>query len=78
MAKLYFRYGAMGCGKTRDIIKVWYNYKEKGKEAIIVKPGIDTKGNNKIVSRDNSELKTDYIIDKDDNIYDIISKHKLK
>ena len=22
MAKLYFRYGAMGCGKTRDIIKV--------------------------------------------------------
>ena len=20
MAKLYFRYGAMGCGKTRDII----------------------------------------------------------
>ena len=75
MAKLYFRYGAMGCGKTRDIIKVWYNYKEKGKNAIIIKPGIDTKGNDKIVSRDNSELKTDYIIGNKDNLYEIISKH---
>lgn len=78
MAKLYFRYGAMGCGKTRDIIKVWYNYREKGKEAIIIKPGIDTKGNDKIVSRDNSELNTNYIIKPDDNIYEIISKHKTK
>ena len=78
MAKLYFRYGAMGCGKTRDIIKVWYNYKEKGKDAIIIKPGIDTKGNNKIVSRDKSELNTNYLIKKEDNIYDIITKHIIK
>ena len=68
----------MGCGKTRDIIKVWYNYKEKGKNAIIIKPGIDTKGNDKIVSRDSSELDTNYIIKKDDNIYDIICKHITK
>ena len=75
MAKLYFRYGAMGSGKTRDIIKVWYNYHEKGKNAIIIKPGIDTKGNDKIISRDKSELDTDYIIGKNDNIYLIIAKH---
>ena len=78
MAKLFFRYGAMGCGKTRDIIKVWYNYNEKGKEAIIIKPGIDTKGNNKIVSRDKGELQTDYLISPTDNIYEIISKHRIK
>ena len=65
----------MGCGKTRDIIKVWYNYKEKGKVAIIIKPGVDTKGNDKIVSRDNSELKTDYLIGKNDNIYELIAWH---
>lgn len=75
MAKLYFRYGAMGCGKTRDIIKVWYNYQEKGKNAIIIKPGKDTKGQDSIVSRDSSTLMTDYLIDENDNIYDIISKH---
>jgi len=77
MAKLYFRYGAMGCGKTRDIIKVWYNYNEKGKNAIIIKPSIDTKGNDKIVSRDKSELDTDYIIKEKENIYEIISKHRV-
>ena len=75
MANLVFRYGAMGCGKTRDIIKVWYNYHEKGKEAIIIKPGTDTKGDDKIVSRDSSERKVDYIIHNEDNIYDIITKH---
>lgn len=78
MAKLYFRYGAMGCGKTRDIIKVWYNYHEKNKEAIIIKPKLDTKGNDKIISRDKSTLKVNYLISNKDNIYDIICKHRFK
>ena len=30
MAKLYFKFGAMKCGKTTDIIKTYYNYTEKG------------------------------------------------
>ena len=77
MAKLYFRYGTMGCGKTRDLIKVWYNYYEKGKNAIIIKPGKDTKGDKTIVSRDNNRLNADYIIKEDDNIYEIISKHLI-
>ena len=72
MAKLYFNFGAMGCGKTRDLIKVWYNYKEKGKNAIIIKPGEDTKGNDKVVSRDKGELETDLIISENDNIYNEI------
>lgn len=75
MAKLYFRYGAMGCGKSRDLMKVWYNYNEKGKEIIVIKPGEDTKGDDKVVSRDNSQLKTNYIVKQDDNIFDIISRH---
>lgn len=78
MAKLYFRYGAMGCGKTRDLMKVWYNYQEKGKNAIIIKPGEDTKGNDKVVSRDNGELPTDYIIRERDNIYLTIVNHCLE
>lgn len=78
MAKLYFNFGAMGCGKTRDLMKVWYNYQEKGKNAIIIKPGDDTKGNKKIVSRDNGELMTDYIITDNDNIYLMIVNHCLE
>ena len=30
MAKLYFRYGAMGSSKTANAIMVQYNYQERG------------------------------------------------
>lgn len=44
MAKLYFRYGAMGSSKTANAIMVWYNYRERGKNAILLKPATDTRG----------------------------------
>ncbi len=75
MAELDFRYGAMGCGKTRDIMKTWYNYNERGKEAIIIKPILDTKANDNINSRDGSQKQVDYLIKSEDNIYTIISNH---
>ena len=43
MAKLYFRYGAMGSSKTANAIMVWYNYQERGKSALLAKPGVDTR-----------------------------------
>ena len=43
MAKLYFKYGPMKCGKTTDIIKTYYNYKEKDMNVLIMKPGDDKK-----------------------------------
>ncbi len=52
MAKLYFRYGAMGSSKTANAIMVWYNYKERGQNALLVKPSVDTRdGLHKIESR---------------------------
>ncbi|MCQ2505657.1 MAG: thymidine kinase [Lachnospiraceae bacterium] len=43
MAKLYFRYGAMGSSKTANAIMVWYNYCECGQKALIVKPKLDNR-----------------------------------
>ena len=43
MANLYFRYGAMGSSKTANLLMVQYNYKEKGKNAVIIKPQIDNR-----------------------------------
>jgi len=43
MAKLYFRYGAMGSSKTANAIMVWHNYRERGAEALLIKPAIDTR-----------------------------------
>ena len=39
MAKLYFRYGAMGSSKTANALMVWFNYKEKGQVPVLLKPG---------------------------------------
>ena len=43
MAKLYFRYGAMGASKTSNALMVEYNYFERGQNAVIFKPSIDTR-----------------------------------
>ncbi len=51
MSKLYFHYGAMNSGKTTVLLQTAYNYEEKGLKILIIKPAIDTKGEDKIVSR---------------------------
>ena len=38
MAKLIFRYGAMGSSKTANALMVRYNYVEKGKKVVLLKP----------------------------------------
>ena len=43
MAKLYFRYGAMGSSKTANAIMVQYNYQERGQNALMLKPCLDNR-----------------------------------
>ena len=49
MAKLYFRYGAMGSSKTANAIMVQYNYQERGQNALMLKPRLDNRDGEKIV-----------------------------
>lgn len=58
MAKLYYRYGAMGSSKTANAIMVQYNYMERGQKALILKPRLDTRDGLRIVAS-RSGLKTD-------------------
>lgn len=78
MAKLYFKFGAMKCGKTRDLIKTWYNYSEKGMNVLIMKPGDDKKAGENIQSRAKEELKADFVVPKDKNIYNLISNYLIE
>lgn len=41
MAKLYFRYGAMGSSKTANAIMVKHNYVERNQKVLMVKPRMD-------------------------------------
>ena len=43
MAKLYFRYGAMGSSKTANAVMVQYNYRERGQRVLMLKPKIENR-----------------------------------
>ena len=58
MAKLYFRYGAMGSSKTANAIMVQYNYRERGQKALLLKPQMETRDGEKTV-RSRSGLKAE-------------------
>ncbi len=49
MAKLFFRYGAMGSSKSANALMVEYNYRERGKEAILCKPRTDSRDGQLII-----------------------------
>ncbi len=72
MAQLYFRYGAMGCGKTMQLLQVAFNYEEKGQKVCVIKPATDTKNGDKLLTRIGPERKTNFTFTKHDNIYNKI------
>ena len=41
MAKLYFKFGAMGCSKTAQALITKFNYEEKGMKVLLLKPSVD-------------------------------------
>ena len=62
MAKLYFRYGAMGSSKSANILMVRYNYEERGQYAVLLKPRTDNRdGEHEIKSRIGLEAPAEYV-----------------
>lgn len=68
MSKLYFRYGAMNCGKTTALLQVAYNYEEREMNVRILKPKKDTKGGDSLLTRMGNKRKVDYLIEEVDNL----------
>lgn len=75
MAKLFFRYGAMNSGKTTILLQTAHNYEERGMKVLIIKPQIDSKGEDYIVSRIGLKRKVDHLIEKGENIFTYIKDH---
>lgn len=78
MAKLFFRYGAMNCGKTTNLIQVSHNYMERNMKTLLIKPKVDTKGGEEVLSRLNISRKVDILLSSEENIFNIISKLNLE
>lgn len=74
MSKLYFRYGAMNCGKSTSLLQVAHNYEERGMKVIVIKPKTDTKGGAKVVSRLGFAREVDMHLDESQDVYEEIEK----
>lgn len=78
MAKLYYRYGTMGSGKTIDLLKVAYNYEERGQECLLVALSTDTRyGVGKITTRIGLQRDA-FTCFKDTNIYEYVNNLEKK
>ncbi len=78
MAKLYFRYGAMNCGKTTNLLQVAHNYHERGMRAIIMKPGVDTKGGEAVVSRLGVTREVDVLVGPGADVLDLVQGYIIE
>ena len=76
MAKLYFKYGAMGSSKTAQALITKFNYEERGMKVWLIKPALDKRdGEDSVKSRIGLSAECD-AIPSDSDIYEMFEKCK--
>lgn len=70
MAKLYFKYGAMGSSKTANALITKFNYEERGMKVWLIKPSTDTRDGADVVRSRIGLSEKACIITPDTNIYE--------
>ena len=76
MAKLYFKYGAMGSSKTAQALITKYNYEENDLKVWLIKPSADTRDGRQILrSRIGLEAEVDVIPPQTD-LYTLFEKNR--
>ncbi|ARC57526.1 Thymidine kinase [Frondihabitans sp. 762G35] len=74
MAKLYFRYGAMNSGKSTALLQAAYNYEERGQHVLLAKPDLDTKGDDRVVSRLGVTRRADVLLAPDVDVIAVFER----
>lgn len=78
MAQLYYRYSTMNAGKSIELIKVAYNYEERGKNVLTLVPSIDDRyGRGVITSRIGIQREAT-IVSEDTNILELFMAEDMK
>lgn len=78
MAKLYFRYGAMNSGKSTALMQVAFNYEERGMRVFILKPSIDTKGGECLLSRLGVSRPVDKAVSPDMDVFELVRQEAAR
>ncbi|MBQ9825986.1 MAG: thymidine kinase [Firmicutes bacterium] len=75
MAKLYFKYGAMGSSKTAQALVTKYNYEERNMKVLFLKPSTDTRDGADVVrSRIGLESKA-VVLTPEEDAYKLYAEH---
>ncbi|MBE6928274.1 MAG: thymidine kinase [Ruminococcaceae bacterium] len=76
MAKLYFKYGAMGSSKTAQALITKYNYEEKGMTVWLLKPSADSRDGEIIIKSRIGLQAPAQVIRPTDDIYELFRKRE--
>ncbi|MEG0919632.1 MAG: thymidine kinase [Anaerovoracaceae bacterium] len=81
MAQLYYKYSTMNAGKSIELIKVAYNYEERGKRVLVLTPKVDTRYGEGVITSRVGLQRSAIAITEDTNILEIFirenEKHKI-
>lgn len=68
MANLVFTYGAMGSGKSANLLLKADNYERNNKKVFLIKSIVDSKADNKVSSRVGLEREVDLLLGKEESL----------
>lgn len=78
MAQLYYRYSTMNAGKSIELIKVAYNYEERGKRVLVLIPAVDNRYGKGMVSSRIGVSREAIIINDETNILKLFMEENTK
>ena len=73
MAKLFYRYSSMAAGKTLDLLKVAYNYKERNRKVLLLTSALDDRYQVGLIKSRVGLSEKAEVIYSDTNIYKMAS-----
>lgn len=78
MAQLYYRYSTMNAGKSIELIKVAYNYEERGKRVLVLTPSVDDRFGVGVIASRIGVTREAIAVHDDTNILKLFMKENKK
>ena len=75
MAKLYFKYGAMGSSKTAQVLITKFNYEERGMKVWLIKPATDTRDGDDVIKSRIGLAEKCHAVYKTENILELFREN---
>lgn len=78
MAQLYYRYSTMNAGKSIELIKVAYNYEERGKNVLTLIPAVDDRYGVGVITSRIGVQREAIVVNDDTNIFELYIRENEK